>query len=1500
MFYSMYIFRGWFNIVKKGISRFFRIVCFLCFFMILIPIGALNAQSYDYTEKAKSVHYNWGYGSPSSKIKNNNFSVEIDQTQSLNSGDYFIQTFADDRVRVRYNSEYLINRWSNSPGILNKAVLPDLQAGTHKISTEFYEARGAATLYSDVVPFNTWLAYYYSNENLKGHPVAAKRIPSKGEWSQFEENNGLESPIPGKVSKNYFSARYVTAKRVPAGDYILRVRADDGARILVDGEVVFERWSSSGYKEDAVKVNIKDNLNAEPNEANIHWIEVQYFDRSSASRVSFSMQPYDSAITEKEWVAGFYNNENLNGTPYVIGGTGTINHLRNLDLDWHRGSPNGLIPNDYFSMRAEKQISIPQYGYYKIKARADDGVRVYLDNKLVIDSWEGSDGGLREVNVPLTKGVHNVRVEYFERRGAASIEFDIVPNSVTLFQKDVQVNWGYGGPGAGLSNDDFNVIFNQSQQLNSKDHYIQTFADDRVRVKVNGKHVIDRWSDSPGIIDRALLTNVNNEVQDIVTEFQETRGAATLYSHVVPFNTWLAYYYPNQELLGHPIASKQLPSQGEGSKFEENNRRGSPVPGTVNTDDFSARYVTAKHITEGEYIVRARSDDGIRVLIDGEVVVDRWTPSGYQENAVKVKITDNEEAPAGEKDVHWIEVQYFERSSASRVAFSMQPAETVFNQDEWVGEVYKNTTFSGEPVIIGGKGALNPIDNLNLNWGAGSPNELVPTNEFSARFTKNVHMDRSGDYVLEASADDSMRVWIDGKLLVDSWTSNISKVVNLSEGIHKIKVEYKEVEGNASINFNLEPRYAKFNQDSFHYNWGYSGPGNGHPTDGFSALVNQTQVLNQKDYFIQTFADDRVRVKVDGNYAINRWTDSSGIIDRALLTGMTSKEHQIQTEYYETRGSATLFTDIVPFNTWLAYYYPNQDLSGHPVAAKRLESQRPWNQFNEDSGLGSPVEGKVPSDGFSSRYVTASRIPAGEYLIRNAADDGVRVYIDGKLVLDRWSTSTYKENNTKIQIKDRPEAATGKKDVHWIEVQYFERSGASKVSFSLQPYNTVIGEESWLAEYYPNNNLSGEPIIVGGVGSVDPIPNLNFDWDQSSPHEKIPVDNFSATFTKKLYVPQQKDYEFSVKSDDGIRIYVDGKKILGAWYGSNNGYKRIVNLTKGTHTIKVEYNEGIGRAHIDFGIDIPVKKEVNYIPYDLTLEQMTDIQMRVSPQTDKRYPLWIREDGLLENQPSNGKGTVQGDNWNLRRGPGTQYIAGGQVDNGEVYPLYKSTKASDGYIWHHIKYTSGWVVADREDVRYNLNPNNFTDTFKDSLQFLKLSHSANLDVQEVNNKILNGKGILDGKAQAFSEAGNKHGVNEIYLISHALLETGNGTSSLATGIVVDGSKGKRTVYNMYGIGAKDSCPLECGAQYAYDAGWFTPESAIIGGAQFIGEGYVNNGQDTLYKMRWNPEAAAKYGYATHQYATDIGWAWKQTSTMNNIFSLLESYSISFEIPQYKK
>lgn len=210
---------------------------------------------------------------------------------------------------------------------------------------------------------------------------------------------------------------------------------------------------------------------------------------------------------------------------------------------------------------------------------------------------------------------------------------------------------------------------------------------------------------------------------------------------------------------------------------------------------------------------------------------------------------------------------------------------------------------------------------------------------------------------------------------------------------------------------------------------------------------------------------------------------------------------------------------------------------------------------------------------------------------------------------------------------------------------------------------------------------------------------------------------------------------------------------------------------------------------------------------------------------------------------------------------------------------------------------SSWVGASENQIRYYLNPENFTDEYG-KYMFLKLSYVDDSITAEDIDGILKGKGILEGEGQAFINAGKTHNINPVYLVSHALLETGKGTSKLANGIEVTGVDGKKKTYNMFGIKAFDSNPDKNGSEFAYEQKWFTPESAIIGGAKYIAEKYVNsteNPRETLYEMKWNP-----YTPGSYQYATDIGWAYKQVSNIKNLMDKCKNPTLIFKKPVYKE
>jgi len=209
-----------------------------------------------------------------------------------------------------------------------------------------------------------------------------------------------------------------------------------------------------------------------------------------------------------------------------------------------------------------------------------------------------------------------------------------------------------------------------------------------------------------------------------------------------------------------------------------------------------------------------------------------------------------------------------------------------------------------------------------------------------------------------------------------------------------------------------------------------------------------------------------------------------------------------------------------------------------------------------------------------------------------------------------------------------------------------------------------------------------------------------------------------------------------------------------------------------------------------------------------------------------------------------------------------------------------------------------WVKASRSQIKQYMDPTKYlnNDNF---YQFLTLNYIEGIKVEDVN-KLLKGKGMLEGMGEEILKGAKKYNVNPAYVISHMILETGHGKSPLAQGIKVNNVEGKKvaskTVYNMYGIQATDANPNKYGSEYAYKQGWFTPEEAIIEGVKWIGENYINSRkykQNTLYEMRWNRNVI------WHQYSTDIRWSCNQTKRLKDILDELPSAILKFEIPVYR-
>lgn len=192
-----------------------------------------------------------------------------------------------------------------------------------------------------------------------------------------------------------------------SGTYRFHAVTDDGVRVLVDGQILIDEWRDGTRREVIVDRLIS---------AGSHDIRVDYYESQGGAMINVWWERIQTPGDFPDWKGEYWSNQELRGTPAVIRNDAAV------DFSWGSGSPAGGIPSDRFSARWTRQVRFER-GLYRFYLRADDGVRLFIDDGNVIDEWHDSRGNDVYTIEKQLDGQHRLRVEYFENSAAARIEF---------------------------------------------------------------------------------------------------------------------------------------------------------------------------------------------------------------------------------------------------------------------------------------------------------------------------------------------------------------------------------------------------------------------------------------------------------------------------------------------------------------------------------------------------------------------------------------------------------------------------------------------------------------------------------------------------------------------------------------------------------------------------------------------------------------------------------------------------------------------------------------------------------------------------------------------------------------------------------------------------------------------------------------------------------------------------------------------------------------------
>ena len=254
-----------------------------------------------------------------------------------------------------------------------------------------------------------WQAEYWNNPDQLGPQALVKTA------SAVNFNWGYGSPDPYRVIADYFSGRYTRTTNFSGGTYRFTMTADDGVRLIIDGGVVFDQYGYVGKQTWTVDVYLAPGN---------HAIRVDYVERTGVALVQVTWAVVSSgtkpctdcppATSNGPWYTEYFVNTSLAGPPAYV----TTNNSLSFNWGWNPPAPG--IPNANWSARFSQYRYLP-VGVYRFVAASDDGVRVYVDDKLVINAWAEQSARTVTGDVSLGAGTHSIRVEYFQLAGVASL-----------------------------------------------------------------------------------------------------------------------------------------------------------------------------------------------------------------------------------------------------------------------------------------------------------------------------------------------------------------------------------------------------------------------------------------------------------------------------------------------------------------------------------------------------------------------------------------------------------------------------------------------------------------------------------------------------------------------------------------------------------------------------------------------------------------------------------------------------------------------------------------------------------------------------------------------------------------------------------------------------------------------------------------------------------------------------------------------------------------------
>jgi chitodextrinase len=460
-------------------------------------------------------------------------------------------------------------------------------------------------------------------------------------------------------------------------------------------------------------------------------------------------------------------------------------------------------------------------------------------------------------------------------------------------------------------------------------------------------------------------------------------------------------YYNNASLTGNPAFART------DSQINFNWGKGSPDP-SLAPGNFSVRWAGTFAFTAGAWTFSATTSDGIRIYLDGTLLLDRWfdQPSTMYSASATVA--------AGN---HIVTVEYYDY-------YALGTAQVSWKNNAPGASAPAISSFTATPstVAAGQSSSLSWIvsgaTSLNIDHGVG---------DVTGRGLVSVSPAATTAYTLTASN------------AAGSVTASATVTANAGSPLDTQPPSAPTLISATARNANEADLTWLASRDNT-------------AVTGYTVFRNNS-ALTTLPATALTYADTTVK-------ASNTYVYSMGAFDQAGNVSAMSNQISATTPGAQPPSGNCPAPATQAF---MGCYYSNMTLSGNPVFVRTDP------QINFYWGNSSP-DATLPPLNFSARWQGNFQFVGGNYLFNAITSDGMRLYVDGILIIDRWRDQSPNQYRAAVTL------SSGN---HLVVVEYYEHLGGATAQVSWQdtaPPTSGPAISSFTAT--PTGDSPGQPVTL--------------------------------------------------------------------------------------------------------------------------------------------------------------------------------------------------------------------------------------------------------------------------------------------------------------------------------------------------------------------------------------------------------------------------------------